>query len=84
MNGNSDIAFTIDLKGHTVFLLWLFVRELTKLQREVMSAETALEQKRMARHNMLLACKIHDLPITLLSGSLNEISEVQVGQMLAH
>ncbi|MEQ2280187.1 hypothetical protein AMECASPLE_017064 [Ameca splendens] len=43
-----------------------------------MCAETALEQKRMARHNMLLACKIHDLPITLLSGSLNEISEVQL------
>ncbi|MED6261553.1 hypothetical protein ATANTOWER_006710, partial [Ataeniobius toweri] len=56
-------------------------KELTKLQREVMCAETALEQKRMARHNMLLACKIHDLPITLLSGSLNEISEVQVGHI---
>uniref|UniRef100_A0A3B3VB07 Structural maintenance of chromosomes protein n=1 Tax=Poecilia latipinna TaxID=48699 RepID=A0A3B3VB07_9TELE len=53
-------------------------KELTKLQREVMSAETALEQKRMARHNMLLACKIQDLQITMLSGSLNEISEVQL------
>ena len=41
--------------------------------------ETALEQKRLARHNFLLACKIRSLPITLLSGSLNEISEVQVG-----
>uniref|UniRef100_A0A3Q3B7N5 Structural maintenance of chromosomes protein 1B-like n=1 Tax=Kryptolebias marmoratus TaxID=37003 RepID=A0A3Q3B7N5_KRYMA len=48
---------------------------LVKLQREVMSAETALEQKRMARHNLLLACKIQDLPIILLSGSLDEISE---------
>nr|XP_046251454.1 structural maintenance of chromosomes protein 1B [Scatophagus argus] len=53
-------------------------RELVKLQREVMSAETALEQKRLARHNLLLACKIQSLPITLLSGSLNEISEVQL------
>ncbi|XP_043980946.1 structural maintenance of chromosomes protein 1B [Gambusia affinis] len=53
-------------------------KELTKLQREVMSAETALEQKRMARHNMLLACKIQDLRITMLSGSLDEISEVQL------
>uniref|UniRef100_A0A3P8SNC3 Structural maintenance of chromosomes protein n=1 Tax=Amphiprion percula TaxID=161767 RepID=A0A3P8SNC3_AMPPE len=52
-------------------------KELVKLQREVMSAETALEQKRLTRHNMLLACKIQDLPITLLSGSLNEISDVQ-------
>lgn len=62
-----------------VFLLCRAFRELTKLQREVMSAETALEQKRMARHNMLLACKIQDLRITMLSGSLDEISEVQVG-----
>ncbi|XP_034735196.1 structural maintenance of chromosomes protein 1B [Etheostoma cragini] len=53
-------------------------RELVKLQREVMSAETALEQKRLARHNLLLACKIQGLPITLLSGSLDEISEVQL------
>ncbi|XP_068579160.1 structural maintenance of chromosomes protein 1B isoform X2 [Cebidichthys violaceus] len=53
-------------------------KELVKLQREVMCAESALEQKRLARHNMLLACKIQGLPLTLLSGSLNEISEVQL------
>uniref|UniRef100_A0A3Q1EZ96 Structural maintenance of chromosomes protein n=1 Tax=Acanthochromis polyacanthus TaxID=80966 RepID=A0A3Q1EZ96_9TELE len=53
-------------------------KELVKLQQEVMSAETALEQNRLTRHNMLLACKIQDLPITVLSGSLNEISEVQM------
>ncbi|XP_054588689.1 structural maintenance of chromosomes protein 1B isoform X2 [Nothobranchius furzeri] len=53
-------------------------KAVVKLQREVMSAETALEQKRLARHNLLLACKIHDLPVILLSGSLNEISEVQL------
>uniref|UniRef100_A0AAQ4PPT2 Structural maintenance of chromosomes protein n=1 Tax=Gasterosteus aculeatus aculeatus TaxID=481459 RepID=A0AAQ4PPT2_GASAC len=52
--------------------------EMVKLQREVMSAETALERKRLFRHNMLLACKIQSLPVTLLSGSLDEISEVQV------
>uniref|UniRef100_A0A8C8DTR3 Structural maintenance of chromosomes 1B n=1 Tax=Oryzias sinensis TaxID=183150 RepID=A0A8C8DTR3_9TELE len=48
-----------------------------KLQREVMSAESALEQKRLARHNLLLGCKIKGLPIILLSGNLDEISEVQ-------
>ncbi|TKS73919.1 Structural maintenance of chromosomes protein 1B [Collichthys lucidus] len=53
-------------------------KELVKLQWEVMSAETALEQKRLARHNLLLDCKVQSLPITLLSGSLNEISEVQL------
>ncbi|XP_029697016.1 structural maintenance of chromosomes 1B isoform X2 [Takifugu rubripes] len=51
-------------------------KDFVKLQREVMSAETALEQKRMARHNLLLACKIQGLPITLLSGNLNDISEM--------
>uniref|UniRef100_A0A7N6B1C2 SMC hinge domain-containing protein n=1 Tax=Anabas testudineus TaxID=64144 RepID=A0A7N6B1C2_ANATE len=43
----------------------LLTKELVRLQREVMSAETALEQKRLARHNLLLACKIQGLPITL-------------------
>uniref|UniRef100_A0A671TX45 Structural maintenance of chromosomes 1B n=1 Tax=Sparus aurata TaxID=8175 RepID=A0A671TX45_SPAAU len=58
-----------------LFSLCLSFRQLVKLQREVMSAETALEQKRLARHNLLLACKIQSLPIILVSGSLNEISE---------
>uniref|UniRef100_A0A8C9ZY25 Structural maintenance of chromosomes protein 1B-like n=1 Tax=Sander lucioperca TaxID=283035 RepID=A0A8C9ZY25_SANLU len=62
---------------HSVFFpVSLSLRELVKLQQEVMSAETALEQKRLARHNLLLSCKIQGLPITLLSGSLNEISEL--------
>uniref|UniRef100_A0A4W5RZR6 Structural maintenance of chromosomes 1B n=1 Tax=Hucho hucho TaxID=62062 RepID=A0A4W5RZR6_9TELE len=56
------------------------LKELVKLQREVISAETALEQLRIWKHNLLLGCKIQGLPITLLSGSLDEISEVQVGQ----
>ncbi|KAL7402384.1 hypothetical protein ABVT39_014150 [Epinephelus coioides] len=53
-------------------------KELVNLQREVMSAETALEQKRLVRHNLLLACKIQSLPVILLSGSLDEISEVEL------
>uniref|UniRef100_A0AAQ5YA03 Structural maintenance of chromosomes protein n=1 Tax=Amphiprion ocellaris TaxID=80972 RepID=A0AAQ5YA03_AMPOC len=65
------------VKAEGSFSIFTSHRELVKLQREVMSAETALEQKRLTRHNMLLACKIQDLPITLLSGSLNEISDVQ-------
>ncbi|KAK5927533.1 hypothetical protein CgunFtcFv8_012680 [Champsocephalus gunnari] len=53
-------------------------KELMKFQREVMSAESALEQKRLFRHNMLVGCKIQGLPIVLLSGNLNEISEAQL------
>lgn len=55
------------------------LRELARLQREEMSVEVALEQKRMARHNLLLDCKIQELPVALLSGNLTEINEVQVG-----
>ncbi|XP_057693922.1 structural maintenance of chromosomes protein 1B isoform X2 [Corythoichthys intestinalis] len=53
-------------------------RELMKLQRKVASAESTLEQKRLSRHNLLLACKLDDQPIILLSGDLNEISQVQL------
>ncbi|XP_067090421.1 structural maintenance of chromosomes protein 1B [Osmerus mordax] len=53
-------------------------RELVKRQREVISSETALEQKRLGRHNLLLDCKIQSLPITLLSGRMDDISEVQL------
>uniref|UniRef100_A0A8C8GE76 SMC hinge domain-containing protein n=1 Tax=Oncorhynchus tshawytscha TaxID=74940 RepID=A0A8C8GE76_ONCTS len=65
------------------FMLSPFLEQV-KLQREVISAETALEQLRIWKHNLLLGCKIQGLPITLLSGSLDEISEVQVGQTRDH
>ncbi|XP_022611922.1 structural maintenance of chromosomes protein 1B-like [Seriola dumerili] len=71
----TDAKAELDQKIHS---LQEINKELVKLQREVMTAETALEQKRLAKHNLLLACKIQSLPITLLSGSLNEISEVQL------
>uniref|UniRef100_A0A3B4DNT4 Structural maintenance of chromosomes protein n=1 Tax=Pygocentrus nattereri TaxID=42514 RepID=A0A3B4DNT4_PYGNA len=52
-------------------------KELVKQQKELISAETALEQQRLHKHNLLLACKIESLPLTLLSGTLDEISDVQ-------
>ncbi|KGL88936.1 Structural maintenance of chromosomes protein 1B, partial [Charadrius vociferus] len=54
-------------------------RETTKLQKEATAIETALEEKRLRRHNMLLECKVQDLKIKLLSGSLDDISEVELG-----
>uniref|UniRef100_A0A3B4BVL7 Structural maintenance of chromosomes protein n=1 Tax=Pygocentrus nattereri TaxID=42514 RepID=A0A3B4BVL7_PYGNA len=53
-------------------------KELVKQQKELISAETALEQQRLHKHNLLLACKIESLPLTLLSGTLDEISDVQL------
>ncbi|XP_066040434.1 structural maintenance of chromosomes protein 1B isoform X1 [Chamaea fasciata] len=54
-------------------------REATKLQREATALETSLEAKRLRRHNLLLECKVQDLKIKLLFGSLDDISEVELG-----
>uniref|UniRef100_A0A8C9MI29 Structural maintenance of chromosomes 1B n=1 Tax=Serinus canaria TaxID=9135 RepID=A0A8C9MI29_SERCA len=54
-------------------------REATKLQREATALETSLEEMRLRRHNLLLECKVQDLKIKLLSGSLDDISEVEPG-----
>uniref|UniRef100_A0A8C8REB7 Structural maintenance of chromosomes protein n=1 Tax=Pelusios castaneus TaxID=367368 RepID=A0A8C8REB7_9SAUR len=51
-------------------------REMSKLQKEAIAIETSLEQKRLERHTMLLECKVQDLRISLLLGSLDEISEL--------
>uniref|UniRef100_A0A3B3R4P6 Structural maintenance of chromosomes 1B n=1 Tax=Paramormyrops kingsleyae TaxID=1676925 RepID=A0A3B3R4P6_9TELE len=51
---------------------------LQKLQRELMSVEISLEKKQLERHNLLLSCKVQDLPVTLLSGSMDDISEEQL------
>ncbi|NWS98734.1 SMC1B protein, partial [Mionectes macconnelli] len=54
-------------------------REATKLQREAVALETALEEKRLKRHNLLLECKVQDLKIKLLFGTLDDISEIELG-----
>ncbi|KAJ6668487.1 hypothetical protein lerEdw1_011969 [Lerista edwardsae] len=54
-------------------------RELGKLQKEAVAISSLLEQKKLERHNRLLDCKLQDLRINLLLGSLDDISEVQLG-----
>ena len=54
------------------------VRELTTLQKSQISTEVSLEQKFLARHNLLLDCKIQGVDLTLISGSFDDISDVQV------
>ncbi|XP_048795035.1 structural maintenance of chromosomes protein 1B isoform X3 [Lagopus muta] len=54
-------------------------REAAKLQKEAAAIEASLEDKRLRRHNMLLECKVQDLKIRLLSGSLDDISEIELG-----
>ncbi|NWR72799.1 SMC1B protein, partial [Centropus unirufus] len=54
-------------------------REATKLQKEATAIETSLEEKRLRRHNMLLECKVQDLKVKFLSGSLDDISEIELG-----
>ncbi|XP_039090433.1 structural maintenance of chromosomes protein 1B [Hyaena hyaena] len=54
-------------------------REVGKWQKEVVSVQTSLEQKRLEKHNMLLDCKVQDIEIILLMGSLDDIIEVELG-----
>ncbi|XP_068959739.1 structural maintenance of chromosomes protein 1B [Petaurus breviceps papuanus] len=54
-------------------------REVGKIQKEMVAIQTALEQQRLERHNILLACKVQDIEVILLSGSLDEIIHMAVG-----
>ncbi|XP_073070125.1 structural maintenance of chromosomes protein 1B isoform X1 [Manis javanica] len=54
-------------------------RKVGKCQKEVVVIQTSLEQKRLERHNMLLDCKVQDIEIILLLGSLDDIIEVELG-----
>lgn len=56
----------------------LSCRELTQLQKEVTAIETKLEQKRSDRHNLLQACKMQDIRLPLLSGTLDDINQGEV------
>lgn len=53
-------------------------REVGKKQKEAMVVESKIEQKRLERHNLLLDCKVQDLQIHLLAGSLDDIMEVEL------
>ncbi|XP_053243553.1 structural maintenance of chromosomes protein 1B isoform X5 [Podarcis raffonei] len=59
--------------------LLTLIRELAKLQKEGIAIETSLEQKKLERHNTFLDCKLQDLKIGLLLGSLDDISEIELG-----
>jgi structural maintenance of chromosome 1 len=61
--------------------LYIF-REVGKLQKEVVIIQTSLEQKQLEKHNMLLDCKVQDIEIILLLGSLDDIIEVEVLQQM--
>ncbi|XP_047596353.1 structural maintenance of chromosomes protein 1B isoform X3 [Lutra lutra] len=54
-------------------------REVGKWQKEVVIIQTSLEQKRLEKHNLLLDCKVQDIEIILLLGSLDDIIEVELG-----
>uniref|UniRef100_A0A4W3JN74 Structural maintenance of chromosomes 1B n=1 Tax=Callorhinchus milii TaxID=7868 RepID=A0A4W3JN74_CALMI len=53
---------------------------IAKLQKENISVETSIEQNKLERHNLLLACKVQDIQIDLLQGTLDEISEVGMNE----
>ncbi|XP_008562540.1 PREDICTED: structural maintenance of chromosomes protein 1B-like, partial [Galeopterus variegatus] len=53
-------------------------REVGKLQKEVVSMQTSLEKKQLEKHNLLLNCRVQDIEIILLLGSLDDIIEVEI------
>ncbi|KAM4037001.1 structural maintenance of chromosomes protein 1B isoform 2-T2 [Anomaloglossus baeobatrachus] len=53
-------------------------RELGKKQKEIMIIESKMEQKKLERHNLLLDCKVQDLQVNLLAGSLDDITEMEL------
>ncbi|KAM8974318.1 structural maintenance of chromosomes protein 1B [Pelodytes ibericus] len=53
-------------------------REMGKRQKESMVVESLLEVQNLERHNLLLDCKVQDLHITLLAGSLDDITEIEL------
>uniref|UniRef100_H3B892 Structural maintenance of chromosomes protein n=1 Tax=Latimeria chalumnae TaxID=7897 RepID=H3B892_LATCH len=55
--------------------LMTFIREVGKLQKELIVIETNLEQKKIERHNILLTCKLKDIQIIFLAGSIEDITE---------
>ena len=52
---------------------------MTHLQKEVTAIETKLEQKRSDRHNLLQACKMQDIKLPLSKGTMDDISQEEVG-----
>uniref|UniRef100_H2ZU93 Structural maintenance of chromosomes protein n=1 Tax=Latimeria chalumnae TaxID=7897 RepID=H2ZU93_LATCH len=50
-------------------------KEMTHLQKEVTAIETKLEQKRSDRHNLLQACKMQDIKLPFIQGSMDDISQ---------
>ncbi|XP_038199818.1 structural maintenance of chromosomes protein 1B [Arvicola amphibius] len=53
-------------------------REVGKLQKEVVIIQGSLEQKQLEKHNLLLDCKVQDIEISLVLGSLEDIIEVEL------
>ncbi|XP_069823979.1 structural maintenance of chromosomes protein 1B [Dendropsophus ebraccatus] len=53
-------------------------RDVGKKQKETMTVESKIEQKRLERHNLLLDCKVQDLAVDLLAGSLDDITEIEL------
>ncbi|XP_021486567.1 structural maintenance of chromosomes protein 1B isoform X1 [Meriones unguiculatus] len=53
-------------------------REVGKLQKEVVIVQGSLEQKLLEKHNLLLDCKVQNIEISLVLGSLEDIIEVEL------
>uniref|UniRef100_A0A8C6Y5Y0 Structural maintenance of chromosomes 1B n=1 Tax=Naja naja TaxID=35670 RepID=A0A8C6Y5Y0_NAJNA len=74
---NSMLKAEIHKEETEIIQLKKVTNKLATLQKEAGAIETSLEQNKLERHNRLLDCKLQDLRISLLSGSLDDISEIR-------
>lgn len=65
------------IMSKVTFHIYIY-REVGKLQKEVVIIQGSLEQKQLEKHNLLLDCKVQDIDISLMLGSLEDIIEVEV------
>ncbi|XP_006878026.1 PREDICTED: structural maintenance of chromosomes protein 1B-like [Chrysochloris asiatica] len=56
------------------------LKEVGKLQEDIEKIQTSLKHKRSEKRNILLNCKVQDIKVVLLQGSLDDIIDVEAVQ----
>ncbi|XP_062940275.1 structural maintenance of chromosomes protein 1B-like isoform X1 [Cynocephalus volans] len=76
-NSNTDKAQTQIEEERKKFLA--VERQVGKLEKEVVLIQTSVEKKQLKKHDMLVDCKVQNIEIILLFGSLDDITELELG-----
>lgn len=55
----------------------VIAKEILQIQKQVTSLETKIEQRRSDRHSVLTHCKMEDINIPMISGNMDDISNLE-------